>query len=80
MNKTRTTAGIITFAGASVASAVVSSSYPVAIWAVAFGVLYKIMHPPIPSHMTCPLLQMAATEEGVNRDVVATNTTRNRQN
>lgn len=62
-------AGCITFAGAATAAAIVTSSYPVAIWAVGFAAIYRATHP-IKPH-TCPLAEMAAAKEA-NVDVVRT--------
>lgn len=52
----------LSFAGSAAACVMAGASYPIAIWAVAFGVGYKALHQE-PAHI-CPLAAIAATEDG----------------
>lgn len=58
----------VSFAGSAAACVMVGASYPIAIWAVAFGVSFKLTHPE-PAH-SCPLLAIAAAAEDGDRNVV----------
>lgn len=64
----------LSFGGAAAACVLVGASYPIAIWAVAFGVGYKVTHPE-PARM-CPLATIAAAEEGDGHVVVKASTER----
>ncbi|MCF8564544.1 hypothetical protein LLE49_07270 [Alicyclobacillus tolerans] len=67
----------VSFAGSAAACVLAGASYPVAIWAVAFGVGYKALHRE-PAH-TCPLLAIAAAQEEGNGRVVVQDTGKHRQ-
>lgn len=59
----------LSFGGAAAACVLAGASYPIAIWAVAFGVGYKVTHSE-PARM-CPLAMIATAEEGGDGHVVA---------
>lgn len=61
--KSSTAFGIVTFVSAAATCAVVTSSYPIAIWTAAFAALRLAQKKP-ESHIECPLMQAAATKEG----------------
>lgn len=67
----------LSFGGAATACVMAGASYPVAIWAVAFGVGYKALHQE-QSHI-CPLAAIAAAQEDGEGHVVAENIRRNQQ-